>query len=84
MPKSTLTRQRPHPRPGITSHSHTMTPQNWHDTDRGHPERGCAIIAFGTLCFWGVVAVMAALYFAGWWRINQIHYFERQNPTMKP
>lgn len=57
---------------------------NQHDADRGHPERGCAIIAFGTLCFWGVVAVMAALYVAGWWRINQINYFHREHPTQQP
>ena len=53
-------------------------------TQHGHPERGCAIIAFGTLCFWGVVLAICILYFAGWWRINQINYFHREHPTQQP
>lgn len=70
-----------------------MTPQPVWTTDDDdppaidHPDntgRGCAIIAFGTLCFWGVVLAICIVYFAGWWRINQINYFHREHPTQQP
>lgn len=62
------------------------TNPNQHDTDRAPKDntpRGCAIVALGTLCFWGVVLAFGLIYIAGWWRINQLSYLERfKGPRM--